>query len=40
MLDPACSEDYNPHLKCEKASSNLSKLGYVAGTKGLCYTAR
>jgi hypothetical protein len=39
-LDPTCSEGYNPHLKCEKASSNTTKFRYVAGTKGLCYTAR
>lgn len=40
MLDPTCSEGYNPNLKCEKASSNTTNFRYVAGTKGLCYTAR
>lgn len=39
-LDPTCSEGYNPNLKCEKVGSITTKFWYVAGTKGLCYTAR
>jgi hypothetical protein len=39
-LDPPRSGDYNPHSEREETSLNPLKWGYVAGTKGLCYTAR